>query len=524
MHKAKTMAIMIGVVILAVACTPKRERAEIVVGIESFPSSLDPRYPADAYSSKVQSLIFNGLLKFNAKLLLVPDLANGYEFLSDTKIRFHLRQDVQFHDGRAFTAKDVKYTYDSIVKPGSLSPLAGIFRKIANTKVVDPFTLEITLKESFAPFLTALTVGIVPEGADEIAGPSFQERPVGTGPFQYGAQAKDQWIRLTGFPKYFSGAPKPASLEFQTIRDDTTRVLKILHGEVDLLQNAVPLVMAQWLKTRGKLIMMSEPGINYNYLAFNLRDPMLKNVRVREALAMAIDREALIEFQLKGFARLATGMLAPTNEYYEPNVSQIDYDPQVAAGLLDSAGFPDPDGEGPAKRFTLTLKTSHRRDRVAMARAIARYWEAVGVGVKVASFEWGTFYRDIRTGNFQTFTSTWVGITDPDIYHYVFHSGQIPPVGANRGSFENATVDELVVAAREESDPALRKKYYSQVQKLISLELPYVDLWYEDNVAFLRPEIQGYTLRPDAGFMGLVNTTRGSQDKPETESMPETLP
>lgn len=513
---------------LVLGCGPKRQRAEIVVAIESYPSSLDPRYPADAYSSKVQSLIFNGLLKFDRDMHLVPDLSDGYDYLSDTKIRFHLRSDVQFQDGRPFSANDVKYTYDSIVKPGSRSPLAGTFGKISQVRVVDPLTLEVELKEPFAPILTALTVGIIPEGADEAQAEAFQDRPIGTGPFRYSGRSKDQWIQLVANPHYFAGAPKPASVEFQTIRDDTTRVLKLLHGEVDLVQNAVPLVMAQWLKTHGDLQLLSDAGINYNYLAFNLRDPVLANVRVREALAMAIDRKALIQYQLKGFARPATGLLAPSNEFYEPHVSQVDYDPKVAAGLLDSAGYPDPDGDGPEKRFTLSLKTSHRRDRVAMARALARYWEAIGVGVKVVSNEWGTFYRDIRTGNFQTFTSTWVGVTDPDIYHYVFHSGQIPPEGANRGGFSNPTVDELVTAAREESDPALRKKYYSQVQKMISLEMPYVSLWYEDNVAFLRPDVQGYSLRPDAGFTGLIHTTRGrkstSETAPDTETIPESLP
>lgn len=516
-----TILLLIGV---TCACGPKRDRAEIVVAIESYPSSLDPRYPADAYSSKVQSLIYNGLLKFNERMQLVPDLATGYEYESDTKLKFHLRQDVRFHDGKPFGAKDVKYTLESIVKPGSRSPLAGTFLKVKSVKVLDSKTIEIELKEPFAPFLTALTVGIIPEGADEATDRPFQDRPTGTGPFQFAGDSKDQWVRLKAYPDYFGGAPLPVSVEFQTVRDDTTRVLKLLHGEVDLVQNAIPLVMAQWLKTHGDLQLMTAPGINYNYLAFNLKDPILKNLRVREALAMALDRDALIQYQLKGFARPATGLLAPSNAYYEPDVSKVSYDPGVAQGLLDSAGLSDPDGAGPEKRFHLALKTSHRRDRIAMARAIARYWEAIGVGVKVVSNEWGTFYRDIRTGNFQTFTSTWVGVTDPDIYHYVFHSGQIPPTGANRGNFSNATVDELVDAARTESDANLRKKYYSQVQKMIALELPYISLWYEDNVAFLRPEVQGYSLRPDASFMGLIHTTKAKASSPETETIPETQP
>jgi peptide/nickel transport system substrate-binding protein len=446
----------------------------------------------------VQRLLFNGLLKYDAKLRLVPDLAAGYEYLSNTRLRIKLRDGVRFHNGKSLKAGDVRYTLESIVKPGSRSPLAGTFSKIAKIHVIDDLTLEIELKEPFAPFLTALTVGIVPEGA--------QIQPAGTGPFRLKKKKKDQWIYLVANSDYFEEPPTLNSVVFATVRDDTTRVLQILRGEVDLVQNAIPLVMAKWLEGQRKLDLMTDAGINYAYLAFNLRDEILKNRKVRQALGMAIDREALIRFQLRGFARPASGILAPSNWYYEGNVSQLEYDPEVAKGLLDEAGFPDPDGDGPEMRFEVEYKTSNRRDRIAMARAIARYWEAIGVGVTVKPFEWGTFYRDIRTGNFQIYSSTWVGVTDPDIYHYIFHSGMIPPEGANRGYYQNETVDQLLELARAETDPQARKAYYSQVQKLIALELPYLSLWYEDNVAFLRQKVEGYSLRPDASFIGLTET------------------
>jgi len=486
-------------------CSSQENRPEFVLAIESFPSSLDPRYPLDAYSSKVQALIFSGLLKYDKKLLLVPDLAESYEYITNNTLRFILRKDAIFHNGKKLTADDVIYTFQSMTKPGARSPRFGIFNKISQIKKINEYQLEIELKEPFAPFLTALTVGIVPRGSFENSkGVPFGENPVGTGPFQFVSQKNGQWILLKSFPKYFDAPPIIKFLKIQTVADDTTRVLKLLRGEVDLVQNAIPLVMAHWLMEKGGLNMETDTGINYSYLGFNLRDPILKTRKVREAIGLALNRNLLIKYQLKGFARPATGILAPRNWFYENNVHQINYDPELAKQLLESAGFPDPDGEGPQKRFTITYKTSNKRDRIAMARAISRQLEAVGIGVKLQSYEWGTFFRDIRTGNFQMYSSSWVGVTEPDIFYEVFHSQMIPPEGRNRGYYKNEQLDTLVEMGRSETDNSERKKYYSQVQKMLSLDLPYIDLWYEDNVVFTQPDVMGYLLRPDASLIGLV--------------------
>lgn len=493
---------------LLAACGRQESPREFSVAIESFPSNLDPRFPNDAYSSKLQQLLFNGLLKYDSELRLVPDLAERYEYRSSTRIRLKLRAGVTFHDGRPLTTRDVLYTYKALMDPKKRSPLYETFKKITEIEASDDLTLEIELKEPFAPFLTALTVGIVPYGVDEESPVRFAQRPIGTGPFRWDGYRSDQWIRLKSFAQYFDGPPALPGLLFKTIRDDTTRVLQLLRGEVDLVQNAIPLVMAQWLREKTKLAMESDVGINYAYLAFNLRDPALQDRRVREALARAIDRDKLIEFRLKGFARKATGILAPSNWFYEGNVSQYPYDPDGAKLLLDEAGLKDPDGAGPLPRLRLSLKTSNKRDRIAMARAIAEQLKIVGIELEVRPYEWGTFYRDIKTGNFQMYSSTWVGVTEPDIYYYAFQSAQIPPNGANRGYYSNPEVDRLVEEGRQETVSSARKSAYSQVQKIISHDLPYISLWYEDNVVFMRPEVKGFDIRPDASLEGLTKTSR----------------
>lgn len=494
------------------------------MAIESFPSNLDPRYPSDAYSTKIQALLFNGLLKFDDQLLLVPDLADRYEYVSDTRLRFHLRPGVQFHDGRPVRARDVLYTLKTLMDPKKKSPLYGTFKKVAELEIINDQVIEIDLKEAFSPFLTALTVGIIPEGSDEAGPLPFSERPIGTGPFQFVALRKDQWILLKSFPSYFEGAPLLDTLRIRTLRDDTTRILEMLRGGVDMVQNAIPLIMAEWLQKRGGLTMESDLGINYAYLGFNLKDPLLQDLRVREAITLAVDREKLIRYRLKGFARPATGILAPSNWCYEKDVAQFSYDPEQAKVLLDEAGYKDPDGPGPRPRLKLEIKTSNKRDRVAMVRAIAEDLKAVGIEAEVRSYEWGTFYRDIRTGNFQMFSSTWVGVTDPDIYYQTFYSKNVPPEGANRGFYSNPKVDELLEKARAETDNIRRKTYYSEVQKIVAAELPYVSLWYEDNVVFLRKDVLGYQLRPDASLLGLAKTRLTPDTGHQTTDQEENTP
>ncbi len=512
--KNRQIFILCGLFFLSLlGCSHSANPDAFRVAIESYPASLDPRYPQDAYSSKLQHLIFNGLLKYDDQLQLVPDLAERYDYLSKTVLRFYLREGVQFHDGRGFSANDVRYTFQTILISKNRSPLRDTFKKIKEIRIITPQIFEIELKEPFAPFLTALTAGIIPDQSDEISKIPFTQRSIGTGPFQFDKTKQDQWVQLKRFDAYFEGAPKIPYLKIQTVRDDTTRVLQLLRGETDLVQNAIPLVMSDWLIKHTQLKRVSEAGINYAYLAFNLRDPQFQDRRVREAIALGINRDRLIQHRLKGFARKASGLLAPSNWFYEGEVKQYLSEPERAKKLLDEAGFKDPDGDGPLSRLTLTYKTSNKRDRIMMGRAIAQDLKQIGIDLKVESFEWGTFFRDIKTGNFQIYSSTWVGVTDPDIYYYAFHSSQTPPNGANRGYYKNFEVDQLLDSARRETNPAVQKEYYSKIQKIIAEDLPYVSLWYEDNVVFMRPEVSGYVLRPDASLLGLVNVEVGGKDK-----------
>ncbi|MCB1215016.1 MAG: ABC transporter substrate-binding protein [Deltaproteobacteria bacterium] len=486
------------------ACSQKPPEADLTLAFENDPSSLDPRYPGDAYSAKVQDLMYQGLLKWGENLQLEPDLAESYEFLTPTRLKIVLKPDIFFHDGTPLRAQDVIATFQSIQAPDSTSPHRANFSKLVNLQALDNRTILLDLSEITAPFLSALTVGIIPKHFIEDSKKS-SEIPPGTGPFCLLKRSQDAWLYLEAFQKYSGTLPKVKSIKIQVLKDATTRVLKLIKGEVDLVQNALSWPMLSWIQEHTSLHLESSPGINYRYLAFNLQDPILKDRRVRRAMAMALDRRDLIKHYLAGYAREATGVLAPSHAFYEGEVLSTTYNPDLAKQLLEEAGYPDPDGEGPLKRFKISYKTSNQRESLRLARAIARSFEAIGIEVDLKAYEWGTFYRDIRQGSFQIFTSTWVGIKDPDIYYYLFHSSQTPPQGGNRGYYKNPQVDRWLEEARLAMDWETRAHLYSEVQKQIALDIPYISLWWEDNVVVTSPKVKGYHLSPDASLKGLLS-------------------
>ncbi len=473
-----------------------------MVGIETMPLTFDPRLTSDAYSSKISQLLHRGLFRYSERLEIVPDLVARYKVESDLKYHFWLKDGIRFHNGRSFTAEDVKFTLESTRDPALNSPFQSTFNNIEVIEILSPLELVITLKEPFSPILAALTIGILPTQGDP---------QIGTGPYRLSEVRPNEEIHLVRYSGDGTPGPGIENVLFRVVPDDNLRLLELKNGRIDVLQNNVPPPLLPAVKDDPNLFLATTEGINMTYLGLQLRSRNgnpLQNLRVRQAIAYAIDRKSLMEHRLGGLAAPATGILAPVHWAYEADVPQYGYDPKKAKSLLDEAGFPDPDGDGPAPRFTVTYKTSTKKDRIALARLMARYLKDIGIAVQVLPYEWGIFFHDVNAGNFDIFSLTWVGVSEPDIFYNVFHSAQTPPAGANRGAYQDATVDRLTEEGRGVSDIARRRAIYSEVQKILARDLPIIPLWYETNYAVVSKRVQGLRLRPNASFEWIAEVSK----------------
>jgi peptide/nickel transport system substrate-binding protein len=503
--------------VLTACNSPTQDPDSIVIAIESDADQIDPRLATDAASSKINRLLYNGLFKTDEQLQIVPDLADVYEYKSPTSLYIKLKNNILFHDDSTLSADDVLATFSSISNSSLNSPHKGNFDIVENIEKLSDFEILISIKKPFTPFLTALTLPILSE---RILQEEF--KPIGTGPYKLDQKIPREKIVLTRFEKYFDGPSNIQKITFRVITDDTLRVLDLIKGRVDLIQNAIPAVLIEsitnqnaWYKPEHvNLSFKSSPGINVAYLGFNLKHAVLSKPEIRKAIALTLNRNDLIQFKLKGQATPSESILSPNHWAYNSSLKAQQTDIEQAKALLDLAGFPDPDGQGPIPRFEITYKTSTKKDRIEMAELIASQLGQIGIKVTVKPYEWGIFYRDIRQGDFEIFSLTWVGITDPDIFYYAFHSTQTPPNGANRGFFNNKELDALVLEAQQVSEIDKRKKIYWRIQEILAHELPIIPLWYENNYVGLNNRIKKYELRPDAGYQNITKATSRQESLP----------
>lgn len=478
-------------VLLLAACNAPSHQV-LRFGLASAPVTLDPRFATDAASERINRLLYRQLVDFDAAFHPVPALADWRQLAPD-HYRFILgKAGRRFHDGSRLTARDVKATYDFILDPGNASPHRATLDVVRDIRVVDDDTVDFYLHKPDPLFPGRLVIGILP-AAQIAAGRAFNNHPLGSGPFEMVAWPSPGQLQLR---RLRDGR----LFEFLKVRDPTVRILKLQRGELDMVQNDLPPELIRYAAGRPELQVVKGRGSNFTYLGFNMQDPVVGKRAVREAIAYALDRKAIIRYVLGGAARPASALLPPDHWAGDPDLPQYRHDPQRARALLKQAGY----GNGGVH---IVYKTSNDPFRIRLATIIQQQLDAVGIDVDLRSYDWGTFYGDIKAGRFQMYSLSWVGIKMPDIFHYAFYSSAVPPAGANRGHFASTVADRLIDAAQTASDPAQAAADYRQLQRYLWEQLPYVPLWYEDHIFIARRAVQGYTLARDGNYDGLENVT-----------------
>jgi peptide/nickel transport system substrate-binding protein len=478
-----------------------------VVLIEAPMTAADPRYTLTNYDAKLSRLVAPGLTSVdtpNAEPRL--ELASSVDRVDDVTIDVTLA-DRKFSDGNPVRAEDVARTYQSVMADacGSLYQ-KGFHERFKTIEVLDAKRVRFHLVKPIAMFMSDIEFGIVSfHGA--APGACRLPRVIGAGPFVL-RELTTRHALLDRNPHHPT-PPKLAHVQIKFVRDAAARILMLVGGSADLVQNAVRVDLVEEVTKRPRVQVASAPSVLLSYILINNLDPVLKDPRVRQAIALALDRNAIIEAKFGGRAVLATGILPPSHWAYNANVTRWQHDIARANQLLDEAGL-RPNARG--IRLSLVYKTSADAFRVSIARVIAAQLRQVGIDVEVRPFEFGTFFADIKKGNYQIATMQSPEITEPDFHRWFFHSSGWPtpkaPDEGNRWRYKNLEVDRLTDEGRRQLDRDKRKQIYADVQRIIAEDLPIIPLWHEDNVVLANVDVRDYQIVPNARFIGLVGTSK----------------
>ena len=478
----------------------------VVSGSIAEPSTLVPILAADSASGGICNLVFNGLVKYDKDLTLVGSLAERWEILDEgLTIVFHLRQSVHWHDGQPFTAEDVQFTYVSLIDPNVRTPYSEDFLRVQTFDVLDPHTIRITYKEPFAPALSSWGMSIMPKhllGGQDLHTTPFRRHPIGTGPYIFKRWITADRVELTANPDYFEGAPPIKGWIERIIPDQATLFLELQTEGVDFTgltplqfrrQTDSPFFQTRYRKYR-------HPSFGYTYLGYNLTLPMFADVRVRQALNLAIDKEELVRGVLMGLGKVATGPFLPDSWAYNPDVHPVRYDPAKAKALLAEAGWRDTNGDGwldqDGRRFEFTILTNKNLNRELTAQIIQRRLKEIGIAVQVRVIEWSSFLANfIHPRQFEAVLLGWSLGQEPDLYD-LWHSSKTRPGEFNFVGYSNPRVDELLIAGRRTFDQGQRAAIYHEVHRLLYEDQPYCFLYVPEALPIVHARIRGIEPAP----------------------------
>ena len=489
-----------GFILLTSCHSPRIDKGTVVFLIESSPTNLDPRIGTDAQSEHIQELLFDGLVVRDASFRVAPGLAERWDQPDPLTLIFHLHPDVHFSDGRSLTSRDVLWTLKSMRDGTIITPKGASYASVASIEAPGAQTVVLHLKYPDNFLLTNLSsgaMGIVPYGS----GRDFWQHPVGSGPFRFVSQEIDKEVVIERNPLSWQQDSSQGNIQrvrFAVVPDPITRALELRKGSADLESNSLLPDMLPVLAAEKHLAVESVGGTQVQYIAFNTIDPILRDVRVRQAVACAIDIPLILKTLQDGRARSAVSLLPQTHWAWTGNVARYDYDPSRAASLLDQAGYrPGRDGT----RLHLTMKTSTDEGTRLLAATLQQQLAQVGIALDIRSFESATYLQDLTRGSFQIYALRWIGGNEqPDIFGYAFSTARIPPKGANRGRYSNPRLDALLDDAGASTDQARRTSDYVQAQQILAQDLPAFNLWYKDSIVVHNRRLSGISISPSGSF------------------------
>jgi len=487
--------------LLAVACTNERplptvstaedqnkpqEGGTLIRRLQGDVNTLNPVMAQNVNDRYVAFYLFTPLIHFDAELQPIPGLAEKWEISSDGRqYAFHLNSAATFSDGSAVRASDVLFTLKKIVDPQTEAPqVAGGFDQLdlKATHVVDDHTIVIAFKEAFAPQMTHFNdLLVLPEhvyGRGDFKS-DFTSRAVGQGPYRLVRRVPGKEILLERRPEYWGPRPLLQRVLFKVVADDNTAWNAMKRGEIDETAISTDVWAAE--SSRPELQRTIDfrrfYSLNYNYVAWNTRNPKLSDKRLRRAMAMCIDLKSIIDNFYRGTARAMNGPFTPDQWAYNPQVPVIEYNPQEAVRTLRSLGWLDTDNDGILDKNKKPLRiemmiVGGSAPSTPFAQLFQAELKKIGVQLDIVPLDFGAFSQRLLAGNYESAYLNWNLDPDPDPFP-LFHSSQFPPRGQNFVFYSNPEADRLMEAGRRELDQAKRKLIYRQLHALLADDQPY---------------------------------------------------
>lgn len=473
----------------------------IIFGSIGEASNLIPYMSTDSASHEVADLLFVAPLRYNKDL--EPECWAAEEWQIEDggkKMRFTLRKDILWEDGRELTAEDVEFTWKIVTNPDTASPYAEDFLRVKEFRLLDKYSFEVSYDGFFARAVASWMNPILPkhilEGQD-LRQTSFSRKPIGAGPYRLKSWEAGSRIVLEASPSYFEGRPDIAEVVYRLIPDESTMFMETRAGRLDVM-NLNPLQYLRqtdspwWKKEFNKYRYLASV---YVFLGFNLEHPFFSDVKIRRALSMAIDRDELVQGVLLGQGEAAFGPYKPGSWVYHKSLKPVRRNIERARELLAEAGFKTGKNgllEKDGKELAFTVLTNQGNEqRILTATLIQHQLAELGVEVRIRTVEWAAFIREfVNKGRFDAVILGWTITQDPDIFQ-IWHSSQAHEGGLNFTHFRNEEVDRILEEARSTPDREKRMELYSRLQEILDREQPYCFLFVPYALPIVQKRFQG---------------------------------
>ncbi|MDD2717194.1 MAG: peptide-binding protein [Candidatus Wallbacteria bacterium] len=479
------------------------------------PVTLNPLIADDTPSQDICNLIMDGLADYDKNNELIPELAESWEISADhAAVIYHLRKNVRWHDGTIFTAEDVKFTCEKIMDPAVGSVYRSFFADVITVEIIDSHTVRIACSKPDIYLIDHLSPVIIPRHIYEkvnLRTSEYNRHPIGTGPFRFLQWQAGEQIVLEANPDYYGGRPFCTRVIYKISPDDSMTFLSLLRGDIDMMG----LTQDQFTKQanteefKKKFNLFAYPSTHdYDFIAYNLNLPLLKDRNIRQALTMAINRQEIIDKVLYGFGVPIASCFLPSHWACDKALPPFPYDPALSRKILAAAGWKDEDQDGILEKdgteFDLRLTFNNLSTRKLVAELVRDYWKTVGIKVTLLTLEWTEYIKQMDEKKFQVCLAGWTLDTNSDPNQY-WHSSRIPDEKNNYGGFNfisyvNPEVDRLCELSRSTFDREKLKQIYYRLQAIISEDQPYTFLYAPDIIWAVDKRIQGIGIAPAGIF------------------------